>query len=67
MLNLFTLKNENIMSATKSKKWEDTINVTIDENMRDYSNDPYFKKKHEEAAEFIKKHGLPKSFKKENK
>lgn len=29
--------------------------------MRDYSNDPYVKKKAEAARSFLKKHGVPKS------
>lgn len=30
--------------------------------MKDYSNDPAFKKKVEKAISFIKKHGLPTAF-----
>lgn len=30
----------------------------------DYSNDPFFKKKHDQAIEFIKKYGLPEPSKK---
>jgi len=36
--------------------------VTVDKNMKDYSNDPFFVKKTEEAAAFLKKHGLPAGF-----
>ena len=32
--------------------------------MKDYSDDPFFKKKAEDAIKFLKKHPLPKSFKK---
>ncbi len=32
--------------------------VTIDKNMRDYSNEPFFKKKKEDAIAFLKKHNL---------
>jgi hypothetical protein len=32
--------------------------------MRDYSNEPAFIKKAENAIKFLKKHGLPKSLKK---
>jgi len=39
-------------------------NITIVKKMRDYSTDPFFKKKAEEAIKFLKKHGLPESFKK---
>jgi hypothetical protein len=38
--------------------------VTIVKKMRDYSKEPAFKKKAEDATAFLKKHGLPKSFKK---
>lgn len=33
--------------------------VRIDKNMPDYSKDPVFVKKNEEATAFLKKHGLP--------
>lgn len=49
------------MPTTSSKKKANN-GVTIVKKMRDYSNDPVFKKKAEDAAAFIKKHGLPKSF-----
>jgi len=32
--------------------------------MRDYSDDPFFKKKAEDAIKFLKKHPLPNSLKK---
>ena len=35
--------------------------------MRDYSKDPSFKRKAENAIAFLKKHGLPKAFKKKSK
>lgn len=49
------------MPAAASKK-EKSNGVTVVEKMRDYSNDPFFKKKEEQAREFINKHGLPKNF-----
>lgn len=49
------------MSAINSIK-ENTKDVALVKKMRDYSNDPAFKKKAEDAKEFLKKHGLPKSF-----
>lgn len=51
--------------GTKSRKTRD-YDITIIKKMRDYSNDPFFKKKEEEAIKLIKKHGLPESFKKRN-
>lgn len=50
------------MSLAAIKKIQ--TNVTIVKELRDYSKDPYFRKKAEEAKEFIKKHGIPESFKK---
>jgi hypothetical protein len=38
--------------------------VRVDENMPDYSKDPTFIKRAEEAAAFLKKHPLPPDFKK---
>ena len=46
-------------------KKDKTNNVTVVKKMRDYSNEPAFKNKAEEAAKFLKKHGLPKSSKKD--
>lgn len=39
-----------------------TNEITVVKNMRDYSNEPVFKKKAEKAKAFIEKHGLPKHF-----
>ena len=50
-------------AAIKNRK---TNNVTIVKKMRDYSNEPAFKKKAEDAVKFLKKHGVPKSFKKKS-
>ncbi len=50
------------MSVARKKK--DEIKVTIVKDMRDYSEDPFFKKKAESAKEFLKKHPLPESSKK---
>ena len=41
------------------KKNEKTIIV---KKLKDYSNDPYFVKKNEKAAETLKKTGLPEAF-----
>ena len=51
----------------RRKKINSTGNIIIVEKMRDYSNDPVFKKKAEEARIFLKEHGLPESFKKKSK
>ena len=42
-------------------------NVAIVKKMRDYSNEPAFKKKLEKAVSFLKKHGLPKVISKKKK
>jgi hypothetical protein len=49
------------MPAITLKK--DKNAVTIIKKMRDYNNEPAFKKKAEKIIEFKKKHPLPKSFK----
>ena len=59
-------KKEEFMPAAAIKNDQST-NVTVVKKMRDYSNDPFFKKKAENAKAFLKKHGLPKSFKKKGK
>lgn len=51
----------------RKKKLNTTSNIIIVEKMRDYSNDPVFKKKAEEARIFLKEHGLPESFRKKRK
>jgi len=53
------------MPATKIKKR--SSNITIVKKMRDYSQEPFFKKKDESARAFLKKNGLPKSFKEKMK
>lgn len=42
-------------------------NVAIVKKMKDYSKEPAFKKKAENAVAFLKKNGLPKAFKKKSK
>ena len=45
------------MSAKMNKK--NKAQVVINPKMRDYSKDPFFVKKAEEATAFLKEHGLP--------
>ncbi len=45
--------------SSKIKK-KNKPQIVIDRNMRDYSNDAGVLKKTEEAAAFLKVHGLPK-------
>jgi hypothetical protein len=47
------------MAATTEKKETLKDKVVVDKNMRDYSKEAVFVKKHEQAWEFIQKHGLP--------
>jgi hypothetical protein len=47
---------------SKVIKKDITSDVVVVKKMHDYSNDPYFKKKKEDAIAFLKKNGLPKSF-----
>jgi hypothetical protein len=51
-------KNLKDLKALKKKY---NICVTIDKNMPDYSDSPFFKKKLETAEKFIAEHGLPES------
>ena len=39
------------------------LQVTIVKELRDYSKEPFVRKKVEEAKEFLKKYGIPESFK----
>lgn len=41
--------------------------ITVVQDMRDYSKDPFFVKKLESARAFIAKHGLPKEWDKSKK
>ena len=41
--------------------------ITVDENMEDFSKDPFVVAKNEKAAKLIAKYGLPKSFQKKTK
>ena len=54
-------------AVTKKKKKRNFSNIIIVEKMRDYSNDPFFKKKAEEAKIFLQQHPLPESFTKKSK
>lgn len=55
------------VSKKRKTKKGNFSNIIIVEKMRDYSNDPFFKKKAEEARMFLKEHGIPESFKKKGK
>jgi len=52
------------MGNTTKKKLSEKTKVVNDKSVKDYNNDPYFVKKREAAAAFLKKAGLPESFKK---
>ena len=41
-------------------------NVAVVKKIRDYSDEPAFKKKAKKAIAFLKKHGLPKTSKKKS-
>jgi len=53
--------------ATAAIKKDKSHNVTVVKKMKDYSEEPVFKKKAEKAIAFLKKNGLPKTFKKKSK
>lgn len=63
----FVNLNTKFNYMSKALKKFDTSNIIIVKEMRDYSKDPYFIKKAEDARAFIEKHGLPESFKKKKK
>jgi hypothetical protein len=47
------------MRVTNKKYFDLNEVYKVEPATRDYSNEPYFVKKAEKAAAFIKKHGLP--------
>jgi len=47
-----------IMAGVETKK-KDVAKVKVAKKMKDYSDDPAFKKKAESAVEFLKKNGKP--------
>ena len=53
-----------MMRNTTKKKITDKAKEAADKTTKDYINDPYFIKKREIASAFLKKAGLPESFKK---
>lgn len=55
------------MSSVAVKKNKSANDVAIVRKMKDYSKEPAFKKKAADTLAFIKKHGLPKAFKKKSK
>jgi hypothetical protein len=50
--------------STAAVKDSKVSSVTIVKKMRNYSKEPVFKKKAENAAAFVKRNGLPPAFKK---
>jgi hypothetical protein len=52
-----------IVTSNKQKQNE----ITVVKKMKDYSNEPAFKKKAAKAEEFLQKHGLPDGFVKKGK
>jgi len=52
------------MGKTTKKKITGKTKASTDKTTKDYTNDPYFVKKREMASAFLKKVGLPESFKK---
>ena len=50
------------MSVKKIKKGKSIDDLTPQERQAIYNASPYFKKKHEEAVEFLKKHPIPKEY-----
>jgi hypothetical protein len=53
-----------MMGNTIKKKVTGKAKAVTNKSVNDYANDPYFIKKRELGAAFLKKAGLPESFKK---
>jgi hypothetical protein len=53
-----------MMRNTTKRKITGKAKVATDKATKDYINDPYFVNKREIASAFLKKAGLPESFKK---
>lgn len=51
------------MQTNNSKK---EMNIRIVKKMKDYSKEPFFQKKLEDATRFIKKNGIPKAVQRDN-
>ncbi|MGB8195139.1 MAG: hypothetical protein WCF67_24600 [Chitinophagaceae bacterium] len=62
-----TPSKKNIASEWAKLVNKATENITIVDNMRDYSKDPVFVKKAQNARKFIEKYGLPEGFDKKSK
>ena len=54
----FVMSKKLIMAGVETKK-KDAAKVKVAKKMKDYSDDPAFKKKAESAVEFLKKNGKP--------
>lgn len=52
------------MDNTSKRRQNNKAKITVSNAAMDYINDPYFVKKREEAAAFLRKAWLPESFKK---
>lgn len=52
------------MGKITKQKIKGKSRVVTDTSISDYTNDPYFVKKREMASAFLKKVGLPETFKK---
>jgi len=50
------------MSTPKIKKGKSIDDLSPQERQATYDASPYFKKKHEEAVTFLKKHPIPKEY-----
>ena len=50
------------MSTSKLNKVKSIDDLTPQERQTLYNASPFFKKKHEDAVEFLKKHPIPKEY-----
>lgn len=47
------------MKVNSDNAYSGKIRGTISDKVKDRSNDPYFIRKADDAAEYVRKHGLP--------
>jgi hypothetical protein len=61
------LKNGGDVMPIGTSNKEKQHGITVIKKMKDYNNEPAFKKKAAKAEEFLQKHGLPEDFVKKSK
>lgn len=60
--NELCIRRLNTMSINRNKKDKENNEMSVQERHHIYSNSSFFKKKNEEAIDFLKKHPIPKEY-----